>query len=178
MVNASRGQAAPGALESVRELLNTWSIPNQTRRAEDRLEEFAQDRGVPRGSQRTVLAELRDDLRGLVEGSAGADAVLNDWIVRLDVRPHLEAATIGYRSGPEPAGEFLVVVLDAVAAATWPRLKACPDCRWVFYDHTRNGSKKWCLMTAGGPDGRSCGSIAKVRAHRDRARAARPGASR
>lgn len=32
-------------------------------------------------------------------------------------------------------------------------------------------SKRWCLMTAGSPGGPSCGSIAKVKAHRQRAAA-------
>jgi predicted RNA-binding Zn ribbon-like protein len=64
---------------------------------------------------------------------------------------------------------ILAIVLTAMTDQTWHRLKACPDCRWVFYDNTRNASKRWCLMTAGGPNGRSCGSIAKVRAYRERA---------
>jgi len=65
-------------------------------------------------------------------------------------------------------GRILVAVVAAIAAGTWPRLKVCPDCRWAFFDHTRNASKRWCLMTAGGSDGRSCGSIAKVRRYRQR----------
>jgi predicted RNA-binding Zn ribbon-like protein len=49
-----------------------------------------------------------------------------------------------------------------VAASSWPRLRACPDCRWVFYDTSRNGRRVWCSMT--GADGaRACGSIAKTR---------------
>lgn len=47
-------------------------------------------------------------------------------------------------------------MISAVAADTWRRLKACPDCRWVFYDHSRNGGKRWCLMYAGGPANRAC----------------------
>ena len=43
------------------------------------------------------------------------------------------------------------------------RLKACPDCRWVFYDNSRNGSKRWCGMYAGEEGGRACGTIAKVK---------------
>ena len=46
------------------------------------------------------------------------------------------------------------------------RLKACPDCRWVFYDHSRNGSKRWCGMYAGEEGGRACGTIAKVKNYR------------
>ncbi|MGQ0418393.1 CGNR zinc finger domain-containing protein, partial [Bacillus sp. HC-TM] len=45
-------------------------------------------------------------------------------------------------------------------------LKACPDCRWVFYDHSRNGSKRWCGMYAGEEGGRACGTIAKVKNYR------------
>ena len=63
---------------------------------------------------------------------------------------------------------MLAAVVAAVGAGTWKRMKACPDCRWVFYDSTRNGSKRWCLMYAGGPDGRACGTIAKVRRYRAR----------
>jgi hypothetical protein len=59
----------------------------------------------------------------------------------------------------------------AVADGQWQRLKACPDCRWVFYDHTRNASKRWCLMHAGGPDGRACGTIAKLRQYRQKQKA-------
>ncbi len=67
------------------------------------------------------------------------------------------------------AGDYLAIVLAAIADRTWPRLKACPDCRWVFFDHTRNGSKRWCLMNAG-PTGRACGTIDKVRRFRQRQR--------
>ena len=79
---------------------------------------------------------------------------------------------IVYRHDVGPAGDFLAAVLAAVGAGTWKRLKACPDCHWVFYDNTRNGSKRWCLMYAGGPDGRACGTIAKVRRYRTRQAAA------
>jgi predicted RNA-binding Zn ribbon-like protein len=43
----------------------------------------------------------------------------------------------------------------------------CPDCRLVFYDATRNQSKRWCQMSAA-EGGRACGSIAKVRRWRAR----------
>jgi predicted RNA-binding Zn ribbon-like protein len=75
---------------------------------------------------------------------------------------------VSYAHGGGPAGEFLAAVIGAVAAGTWGRLKACLDCRWVFYDHTRNGSKRWCLMYAGGPAGRACGTITKVRRYRSK----------
>jgi predicted RNA-binding Zn ribbon-like protein len=91
---------------------------------------------------------------------------LNGWISRLDVRPAVAGGELSYRHAAGPAGDMLAAVLAAVSDGTWPRLKTCPDCRWAFYDRTRNGSKRWCLMYAGGPDGRACGSIAKMRRYR------------
>ena len=150
-------QEAPGQLESVRELLNTWLIPNDTRVPTDRLAA-----GTPAATR-----ALRDDLRSVVEREAEVDEVLSEWIVRLRVTPVVSGGAVRFRGRPG-AGDVLAIVLEAVTRGEWDRLKACPDCRWVFYDNTRNASKRWCLMNAGGPDGRSCGSIAKVRRHRSR----------
>ena len=68
-------------------------------------------------------------------------------------------------------GHILAAVANAIASGAWSRLKTCGDCQWAFYDHTRNGSKRWCGMTKGGPNGRACGTIAKVSAFRSRAAA-------
>jgi CGNR zinc finger len=161
----SGGQAAPAGLEPVRALLNTWLIPNDSRRPADNFEEFAWGQRWEHGDE-TEVRELRDDLRHVVE-TGDADR-LNRWIERTGIRPEVAGEVIVYRHDAGPAGDFLAVVLAAVGAGTWKRLKACPDCRWVFYDNTRNGSKRWCLMYAGGPDGRACGTIAKVRRYRSR----------
>ena len=60
---------------------------------------------------------------------------------------------------------LLGAVAEAVASGTWDRLKICqnPDCRWAYYDHSRNRSRAWCSMTA-------CGNRAKARAFRARSR--------
>ncbi|MCC3763868.1 CGNR zinc finger domain-containing protein [Glycomyces sp. TRM65418] len=171
MVNTSSDQEAPGALEPVRTLLNTWLIPNDTRQAEDRFEAYADQAGLPR-TRRKELRSLRDDLRQAVEHHADTAAIVNDWVERLDIRPRVVDDAIAFTGGGH-AADHVAAVLEAIAAGRWHRLKACPDCRWVFYDHSRNASKRWCLMTAGGPGGRSCGGIAKVRAHRERTRATR-----
>lgn len=169
---ASAGQVAPGALEQVRELLNSWLIPNDTRQPEDRFDELASRwRWTRRDAQ--LIRELRDDLRHVVEegGTAAGDS-LTTWIDRLGMRPAIDGGQITYRHDGSPAAGTFAIVMAAISAGSWVRLKACPDCRWVFYDNTRNGSKRWCLMTAGGPNGRSCGTIAKVRRYRDRRAAA------
>jgi hypothetical protein len=170
MVNAAdlSGQVAPAGLEQVRSLLNSWLIPNDTRQPTDNFAAFARGRRWRR-SDAALVRELRDDLRHVVE--TGSAAPVNRWIERTGLRPHAAAGGVVYRHEAGPAGDYLAAVVAAISAGTWPRLKACPDCHWVFYDNTRNGSKRWCLMNAGGPEGRACGTIAKVRRYRDAHRA-------
>jgi predicted RNA-binding Zn ribbon-like protein len=61
-------------------------------------------------------------------------------------------------------------ILAAAATAgldgSWDRLKACRECRWAFYDRSRNRSGAWCAM-------RICGNRTKNRSYRAR-RGARP----
>jgi len=167
MVTAAR-QDAPGALERVRELLNTWYIPNDTRVPADDFEDFADERGLAAAAARRELRALRDDLREVIEGSTDADDVLSSWIACVALRTVVRDGTVTFIAASEPAGSMVATVLNAITDNTWHRLKACPDCRWVFYDHTRNASKRWCLMSADGSGGRGCGTIAKVRRYRER----------
>ena len=170
-LTASPGQVAPGALEQVRELLNSWLIPNDTRQPEDRFDELASRSSWTRRDAE-LIRELRDDLRQVVEDGGTAADNLSGWIGRLGIQPVIAGGLITYRHDGSPAADTFATVMAAISAGTWARLKACPDCRWVFFDNTRNGSKRWCLMTAGGPEGRACGTIAKVRRYRDRQAAA------
>jgi predicted RNA-binding Zn ribbon-like protein len=162
-------QAAPDGLEPVRALINTWRIPNDTRHPADELDGLAAALGVPAGD-RGELRALRDDLRAVVEQPADADVTLTAWVERLGVRMAVTDGTVRFRHRRGALGDLVVAVLDAMVEGTWARLKACPDCRWAFYDRTRNGSKRWCLMESAGPGSRGCGNIAKVRRHRARTR--------
>src|SRR6266699_3754411 len=60
---------------------------------------------------------------------------------------------------------LLAAVAESVASGTWDRLKICrnPDCRWAYYDQSRNLSRAWCSMAV-------CGNRAKARAFRSRSR--------
>jgi predicted RNA-binding Zn ribbon-like protein len=69
-------------------------------------------------------------------------------------------------SGADRAfGELLTSVFRAMSDGTWSRMKACgnPDCRWAFYDGSKNRSGRWCDMA-------SCGNRMKARAFRERQR--------
>lgn len=180
-------QAAPGDLEYVRRFINTWSIPNQTRTATDDLPLLARDAESWRGAlslhppadkdSLEQLRELRSDLRKSCEGLDEANGLLNAWFSRVSLSVRVKSVEEGASQlCVMPAdGSYIAYILAAVANAissgTWSRLKTCGDCRWAFYDNTRNGSKRWCGMTKGGVDGRACGTIAKVSAFRARAAA-------
>ncbi|MGH3145587.1 MAG: CGNR zinc finger domain-containing protein [Rubrobacter sp.] len=73
-------------------------------------------------------------------------------------------------SGADFAGRVLAIVARSVDDGPFSRLKACPDCRWVFYDKSRSRTRVWCGMYAG-EGGRACGTIAKVRRYRLRRKA-------
>jgi predicted RNA-binding Zn ribbon-like protein len=76
--------------------------------------------------------------------------------------------------GAEPGvrgmlGEVLAAVVRAVHEGTWTRLKICSadTCRYVFYDRSRNGSRRWCSMDV-------CGNRSKTRSYRSRRGATDP----
>jgi predicted RNA-binding Zn ribbon-like protein len=59
-------------------------------------------------------------------------------------------------------GRLASIVLAAQQSGTWPRLKACAECHWALYDHTKNHSAAWC--------GWQCGARVRARRHRRRCR--------
>jgi len=65
----------------------------------------------------------------------------------------------------DPAGTVAAAVATLAIRDEWRRIKVCPadDCRWAFYDSSRNRSRHWCSMAV-------CGNRAKARTHRERAR--------
>ena len=64
-------------------------------------------------------------------------------------------------------GRLIAIAFLARLDGSFARLRPCsnPRCRSVFYDRSKNRSARWCDM-------RSCGNQAKVRAYRQRQRAA------
>ncbi|CAB3810944.1 CGNR zinc finger domain-containing protein [Paraburkholderia fynbosensis] len=182
-------QTAPGELEVVRRFINSWSIPNDTREETDALPELARApelwrKEFPQQSRSRTdtlgkLQRLRADLRSACQAEAAREQTLNEWFssAALSLKTQrVGSATKLFIESSEASfvGYLVAVVANAIASGEWSRLKTCPDCQWAFYDHTRNGSKRWCGMTKGGPTGRACGTIAKVTAYRIR-EAMKPG---
>ena len=183
---ASWNTPAPGGLELVRRFLNTWRIDASTREAADELPRLLRNPqaweerfpGWPpgRGNTEDLLARLREDLRGALGAPKGWKEALNGWLggyplVARVVEENGEAS-VRYEPAPEAgfAGRILAAVARSIEDGTFSRLKACPDCRWVFYDKSRSKTRVWCGMYAG-EGGRACGSISKVRRYRQRRKA-------
>ena len=60
-------------------------------------------------------------------------------------------------------GRVLAIVFTTMLDGTFRRLKVCRnhDCRWAFYDYSRNRSASWCSMQL-------CGNRTKTRTYRRR----------
>jgi predicted RNA-binding Zn ribbon-like protein len=81
----------------------------------------------------------------------------------LDFRtPRLVARAAGVDGA---IGRVLAVVYQSMRDGTFGRLKACRnhDCRWAFYDYSKNRSASWCSMQL-------CGNRTKTRRYRRRSR--------
>jgi predicted RNA-binding Zn ribbon-like protein len=112
--------------------------------------------------------EVRDAILGWIDGRPPASTALERASLRVTLDaagPALHPASTGIFALAEHA---LLVMYELQIAGLADRLRRCQshDCRWVFFDRSRNRSKVWCDMSG-------CGSRAKARAYRAR-RAERP----
>jgi hypothetical protein len=101
--------------------------------------------------------ELRGDLRALAGGQQHARGRTVDISVALTVEGQVEL------SAPTAVGFLAAGAAKVAIEQRIDRVKICPadNCRWAFYDTSRNRSRQWCSMKV-------CGNRAKARAHRQR----------
>ena len=154
---------APGDLRLVHAFVNTLDIEAGT----DELDAaWLASVGLP-GEDAERARLFREALRELLLAHNGVAVVRGtvSTLVRFarespvvvgfsdDGRPRLE--------GSDAVSRLLAVIAGAELDGTWERLKVCPadDCRWAFYDFSRNRSRTWCDMKV-------CGNRAKARTYR------------
>ncbi|WP_374655292.1 ABATE domain-containing protein [Dongia sp.] len=129
---------------------------------------------VPDAEDLAAMLDLRDILRRifetLVKGLSPMQADM-DRLAALALPPRIFWDREAHRARLLPAGGALVqlrqaIIADAVDLLTGEaqlRIKRCPalDCRWFFFDTSRNATRRWCAMG-------DCGVKAKVQRYRHR----------
>jgi predicted RNA-binding Zn ribbon-like protein len=169
---------APGGLGLVEEFLRTRNEVTDPAG----LLRWRAERGLAAGPGALPFdraVRLREALRAVLASHNGIPldrnsvGVVNAEIAACGLRPALDPDTAGrvrWLAGTEAGTEtdalaaaVLAAVLDATADGSWRRMKACAadDCRYAFYDHTRNCSGRWCDVSG-------CGANARMRAYRRR----------
>jgi predicted RNA-binding Zn ribbon-like protein len=160
-------QSAYAGVVLLEEFLNTYAVGEPDRLA-DEASAAAWLESVDRAGQ-VLAAELglARDVRAALRAQLGdgAPTELPDVPVRValtEAGPRL----VGTGSPLiEVVAESLGEVLALQATGEWSRIKACArdSCRWVFFDHSRNRSGRWCSMQV-------CGNREKTAAYRARKR--------
>ena len=117
-----------------------------------------------------LRSALRDELAGHLakKPDSGARAALDAVCCDLPLKAVCSAEGVAPSAGGVRGAlaQIVAATTQSRIKGTWSRLKICPadDCRWAFYDTSRNKSKRWCSMEV-------CGNRNKVRAYRDRTHA-------
>ena len=122
------------------------------------------------------LRELRERLRdillshnlGTSSKVAEASSRLTDLVGNIAPGVSFDSSGRPLLSSPSTGTEkviedLLIAAIGAGYEGAWQRLKACAndECRWIFYDTSKNRSGSWCAMEI-------CGSRAKMRSYRER----------
>ena len=109
--------------------------------------------------------ELREALRMLLRANNGApldaDALAAVNGVAAGLRLSLDGGGRVVFGAEDPLARIVAVAFGAILEGTWPRLKACRNCKWAFYDYSKNRAASWCSMQL-------CGNRLKTRAYRSR----------
>ncbi|HWE89487.1 MAG TPA: CGNR zinc finger domain-containing protein [Pseudonocardiaceae bacterium] len=120
---------------------------------------WARRQEVPEPGSRAQARLVRDALRatagvGLINDRRLAGALQVDLV---NGQPVLV--------GSDAAGVVLAASARLAVLGDWERVKICAaaECRWAFFDRSRNRSRTWCSM-------RVCGNRTKARNWRERAR--------
>ena len=129
-------------------------------------EELARARDV-RESVRRLLERRADDSLASSPELAPLRALAAAQRPRLTIGDagSLEVECVGHETLEDGLFELLLVIREAQEDDTWSRLKVCAndECRWAFYDRSRNQQGSWCSMAV-------CGNRLKNRQLRARRR--------
>ncbi len=136
------------------DFLNTLDLDEGTDLLDDQaaFDTWCDERAVSAGD-RAEARSVRDALRSFLDGESPSlpslelETTCGDRGVALRARTAAEAAVASS------------VVLSIQGSMGRVRLCAAEDCRWAFYDRSKNGSRTWCSMGV-------CGNRQKARTYR------------
>jgi Putative stress-induced transcription regulator/CGNR zinc finger len=174
-------KAAPPPLRLIQEFVNTvdqehgreW-LPTATA-----LRDWLVERDLLQPGTRVRRADLeraltfRAALRELVvahehehDGRAieTLERAARDADMTLHIDPEAAMLVCEARGVAGALGRLLIVFFQTSRDGSWDRLKACPNCKWAFYDYSKNRSATWCSMQL-------CGNRTKTRSYYRRRRA-------
>ncbi|MDX6451036.1 MAG: hypothetical protein QOH16_1085 [Gaiellaceae bacterium] len=155
-------KAAPEPLREVQQFVNSVDLEHEL----DWLPDWLDERGL--GGELERARALREALRALVLANNGAAIdqpaleLVNDTAGRLQLQLGPDGC-VQVGAGRDALDGVVAIALGAMLDGTWPRLKACRNCCWSFYDYSPNRSATWCSMQL-------CGNRKKTRAYRSRRR--------
>jgi predicted RNA-binding Zn ribbon-like protein len=135
----------------------------------------AQDASAALARLVATRSALRDVAHAVAHEEAPKHAAIDQVNRALQSRERIElvASGDGVRLGHSHVGDPIDDVLARIAepivreigSGHEDRFRICASdtCRWLFYDESRSGRRRWCDMA-------TCGNRAKARRHRDRQR--------
>jgi predicted RNA-binding Zn ribbon-like protein len=138
--------------------------------------EGAGDRALAR--IRRVRDALREITDAVVEQRSASPSALAEVNRALRARESIQLESsedgvqVGHRHVGDPIDDGLARLADPIvreiSGGRPDRLRICdnPTCRWVFYDDSPTGRRRWCDMS-------TCGNRAKAARHRARQKAAK-----
>jgi len=128
---------------------------------------------------RTVRAALREVADSIAEQRAPAPGALDAVNRALHARqvielvPATDGVSVDHRHVGDPVDDALARLADPLVTELTgghpERIRICDNdrCRWVFYDTSRTGRRRWCDMA-------TCGNRAKAARHRARSKGTTP----
>ena len=174
---------APGPLLAVQALANTYSFEDDEELLADpksaRRWLVDSDLAIPSvkvsAADLAELLELREAVRSLLDSNLHGEAdhavnarlaeIASDNPITFTVN---DLGQVTLDLGPAASvnaviAQMLGIVFQAQRDGEWPRLKICSsdECRWAFYDSSRNRGGTWCKMEV-------CGNRIKNRRYRSR----------
>ena len=152
------GLLTPGQAREIATFANAH--PSQTRRIFQRALEL---REAIYRIVSAIIAHRVPPHRSLeIINSAYSEAIARSRLVRTD--DHFQRAWTNHSESLERVlWPIATAANDLLTSRMIAHLRECPseDCSWLFLDHSRNQSRRWCDM-------KTCGNRAKARRHYER----------